>query len=86
MRPAPSASCGPYRSFESGADLGPRGPHVRALCSSPERLLDELREECDLFLAPLDANAREVRQTRSALDQLVRSSETLIASARSSLG
>ena len=68
-------------ALAEGIDLGPRGSHIRALGVSLETLLAKLRAEIARNFMPASTDTPEMRLARTALDQLVRDVETLIARA-----
>lgn len=65
-----------------GVDLGPRGPHIRALSQSIEALLIALRQEHDALTRSLAADTPEVREVLSAISSLNAILQPLIQAAR----
>jgi hypothetical protein len=69
-------------ALADGVDLGPRGPHIRALSLSLENVLKDLRQEVARLSTQPGSDDFEMQRARECIDRLVHEVETLIRHAQ----
>lgn len=69
-------------AYAEGADLGPRGPHIRALGASLEQLSHVLRQAAEEIISLSDTIHPEKEATQAALGDLIDQVERLVVAAR----
>ena len=69
-------------ALADGIDLGPRGPHIRALALSLDTLLTSFRHEVGGILALTDCDRPGCQETLAACIDLIWHVEALISRAR----